>query len=346
MNKIDPIYQELASRIQGADKELIPRILSKLANLEQAAIMKALPDKARDPSAGRSLAVSNTFAEKLGMDKEIVDKHIRELFEKGVLFPTRKGPQMARNWMQLHDSTLANPKYDESLGKEFFDLWAEADKKPVRPIEVEFNPETAEFRIIPKWKSIKDIPGILPQEDMREILKSQQLMVLIPCGCKRSFRNRECGIPEESCITVGRAAQYNLDRGLGREISYEEALGLLDRFEEYPIVNLTINQREINTLICNCHWCCCNAVKGAAKSRFIAIIDAEKCKSCRICVDRCQYDAVHIKLDPELGRDRSYVDPELCRGCGDCVIACPSKARGMKIVRPPEHIPETLRIYS
>jgi len=346
MSEIDPIYAELASRIQGADEKYIPRILSRLANIEQAKILKALPDKDRDPAAGASLSISDTFVENLGMDKEIVDKHIRELFEKGVLFPTRKGPQMARNWMQLHDSTLPNPKYDESLGNEFFDLWGEADRKPKRPIETKFDPDASDFRIIPKWKSIKNIPGVLPQEDMRQILKSQELMVIIPCGCKRSFRERECGTPDESCITVGRAAQYNLDSGLGRKITYEEALEILEKFDQYPVLNLTINQGDVNTLICNCHWCCCNAVKGAAKTRFIAYEDAEKCQTCNICVERCQYDAIQIKYDPELDKERSYTDPELCRGCGDCVISCPHEARGMKAIRPPDHIPESVKIYS
>ena len=215
-------------------------------------------------------------------------------------------------------------------------------------IEIKFNPEAADFRIIPKWKAIKDIPGVLPEEDMRAILKSQELMVLIPCGCKRSFRNRECGTPDESCITVGRAAQYNLSRGLGRKIDYDEALKILEKFEQYPILNLTLNQKEVNTLICNCHWCCCNAVKGAAKTRYMATVDPEKCRAedCRICVERCQYDAVKIKFDDKLGRERSYTDADLCRGCGDCVISCPHGARGLKVIRPPEHISESVKIYS
>jgi ferredoxin len=345
MSEIDPIYRELAVRIREADSEYIPRILAKLANLEQARILRALPDPDRDASAGRSLQVSEKFAQKLGLNPETVAKQIQELFEKGVVFPTRAGPQMARTWMQLHDSSLANPKFDESLGDEFFDLWALAHSQSRTPL-AGLQLETAPMRVVPKWKSIKDIPGILPCEDMREIVKAQDLLVLIPCGCKRSYRKRTCGIPDESCITVGRTAQYNLDRGIGRKITPEQALETLEKFEQYPIVNLVVNQRDVGQLICNCHSCCCGALKeGVAKSRFIATVAAEICQACQTCVARCQFGAVQLKHYAELGDERAYVDPELCRGCGDCVIACPHGARSMKLVRPPEYIPESLSIY-
>ncbi len=345
MNDIDPIYIGLAAKIQGADSEYIPRILSKLADLEQARILRALPDPDREASAGRSLEVTDKFARKLNLGKDIVHKHIQELFEKGVIFPTKSGPQMARTYLQLHDSTLANPKFDEPLGKEFFELWAKLEGRPHKPAVADLHPDSASFRVVPKWKSIKDVSGVLPYEDMREILKSQELLVLIHCGCKRAYPDRECGIPDESCITVGRAAQYNLERGIGRKITYEQALEVLEKYDQYHTLTLVINQMDVNQLICNCHWCCCGAFRGAAKSRFIGTVDARDCHTCKICIERCQYGAAQLKYYPEFDAERAYIDPELCRGCGDCVTRCSSGARKMKLVRPPEHIPATLRIY-
>jgi len=37
---------------------------------------------------------------------------------------------------------------------------------------------------------------------------------------------------------------------------------------------------------------------------------------------------------------KAYIDAEKCYGCGQCVVNCPAEAMKMKIVRPPEHIPE------
>ncbi|MFC1874327.1 ATP-binding protein [Chloroflexota bacterium] len=344
MSEANPIYRELAQKLIGVEElECMSQIIARLANREQAEILQHLPDPDRDPSAGRSLAVSEIFAAKLKLSKEIIDKHIQELFEKGILFPTKSGPQMARTQMQLHDATLCNSKYDDSLGNKFFDLWATLDGERNRPVPEDLIEGETMFRIVPRWKSIQDVPGVLPYEDIRQILKAQEFLVLAPCGCKRSYRNRECGIPHESCITVGRTAQYNLSRGVGREITYEEALEVIEKYDQYPVINLTVNQKDIGQLVCNCHWCCCIAMSSAQKSRFVAEVDPEKCLGCRTCVSRCQYGAA--QMIPHESGERARIDPDICRGCGCCVITCSAQARSMKAVRPPEHIPDVVTIY-
>jgi len=346
MGEIDPIYKELASRIAGSQSEYVPYTLAKLANLEQARILQALPDKDRDPAAGRSLSVSDKLAENLNLDKATMDKHIQEMFEKGLVFPTKAGPQMARTHIQLHDSTLGNPKFDASLGREFFDLWAAQEQEMRRPVAEDLQTGMTPFRVLPRWRSIKDVPGVEPYENIGEILKAHESIAVIPCGCKRAHQDRWCEVPGESCITLGRTAEYNLSRGLGRKITYEEAMQILEKFDEYPAVNTTVNQKEVNQLICNCHYCCCSVVKGGAKSRFAAEVDPEKCRGCGLCINkRCQYGAISMKHYSEVGAERAYVDPELCRGCGCCVITCPAQARTMKVVRPPEHVPDALGIY-
>jgi NAD-dependent dihydropyrimidine dehydrogenase PreA subunit len=48
-----------------------------------------------------------------------------------------------------------------------------------------------------------------------------------------------------------------------------------------------------------------------------------------------------MKEYPGLKGERAYSDPDVCRGCGSCVITCKSGARSMKVVHPPEHVPES-----
>jgi len=344
--KVDPVYKELSVKIGEADSQIMPYVLEKLANLEQAKIINELP------------ASPEEIAKKLNLDKETVDKHIQELFEKGLLFPGRTGWHLTRSWGSLHDSAgAANPKYDND---EFFDLaYAKSEERNA----ISFK-EVAEgkvpalrqiMRVVPRWKSIKDIPDVLPCEDIRQIFRAAEPIALVHCACKKIDRNRECqdSILAETCITCGRPAQYNLNRGAGRKLSYEEVMELVDSLDKYQLVHLTGNTNAMPPLICNCHNCCCGVFHrntqsrkqlnqyALAKSRFIAEVDVEKCRGCRICVDkRCPVGAIEMKYYPEFGEERAYIDPDECIGCGLCVITCPAEARKMKIVRPPEHIPE------
>ncbi len=341
---IDPIYKELAAKVDMEDSEEFQRILAKLANVEQAKIVAALPDPYLPNTSGRTLEVTEEFAKKLGMGKKVVDGHIRELFEKGLVFPTKKGPSMARTFIQLHDSALGNPKYDEVLGRSYFDLWGLFDSPMKQPAPQDVRPD-GEFRVIPRWKSIENVPGVMPYENVWEILRTQNPIVLLHCGCKRSHTDRWCGVPDEVCFTLGRTAQYNFERGVGRKITYEQAIELLDKLDQYPLVNITVNQREINQLLCNCHYCCCMALRSATPSRFQAVIDQANCNACGSCIDQCQFGAITLKPCLEYGDERAYINPEICRGCGCCVVTCPTEAASMKLVRPPEHIPESLAIY-
>ncbi len=341
----EQVYYDLAERIRPDDKEYLPRILARLADTEQIKIVAALPDPDVPAAGGKTLEISERFAAKLGMDKAKVQQHIQEMFEEGLIFPTKKGPSMARTFIQLHDAALGNPTYDKKLGREYFDLWGVLEGPMREPKNEDIRPGHTEFRILPRWKSIENVPGVLPYEDVKGILKAQDTIAMLHCGCKRSITDRWCGVPEESCITVGRTAEYNIERNAGRRITYEEALEVLDRFDKHPVCNLTVNQQDVGQLICNCHYCCCPAIKTAAPSRFAAVIDPATCKGCKACLDRCQFGAISMKSYPGLDGERAFINEENCRGCGSCVIGCKAKARTMKIVRPPEHIPESLNIY-
>lgn len=49
------------------------------------------------------------------------------------------------------------------------------------------------------------------------------------------------------------------------------------------------------------------------------IVDADKCISCGICVDKCDFDAIHIS-------ETALIDDNKCTGCAGCIAVCPEKA--------------------
>jgi len=61
-----------------------------------------------------------------------------------------------------------------------------------------------------------------------------------------------------------------------------------------------------------------------------AIVDAELCAGCGMCVDVCPFGAP--ALDPLYGV--SVVNAVLCKGCGTCAAVCPSKAMRLQHFTP------------
>ena len=120
--EIDPIFKEVAELLEKGlkDSKYMPWIMERLVNIDQARILLALPDTDRDESLGRH-DLSEQFAKKLNMDMDTLKKHIRYLYENGMAFPTRVGPQPPRGMGQWID-TQNHPDHFKTLGDEYYAL--------------------------------------------------------------------------------------------------------------------------------------------------------------------------------------------------------------------------------
>ena len=346
MTQVDPIYSEIAAKMNQADSKATPRLLQKIASMEQARIMRELPNTAEE------------IASALALDKATVEKQLQYLYERGVVTPGRPAWNLVTNKVLLKDFIgSANSKYNDD---ELLDLAREMSlEDPTSQAERlkrgESVPIRQGMRVVPKWRSIEDIPGVLPIEDIREIFRNNSPIVVHNCPCRAVYRNRPCkdDVPVDACIGAGRSGQRQIERNTGgRELSYDELIALLDKLDESPIVTLTGNSDRMPSSICSCcPDCCGNFIRTSyikplsgqlsyAKSRFIVEHNPEACHACGICTsDRCPVNAITMKYFPEFDGERSYTDTEECIGCGLCVVSCPNEARKMKLVRPVEHIP-------
>jgi NAD-dependent dihydropyrimidine dehydrogenase PreA subunit/DNA-binding transcriptional ArsR family regulator len=348
VEEIDPIYKELAAKIHMGESKYVPLLFEKLATVEQARIMRELPDPPEE------------ISRKLNLDKETIDKHLQEMYEKGLITRTSKGIRFIRSIVQMHDATLSNPQFDLILGYKFFDLWNAFVINELADITLKKAPQWASAkpipgkttpgsRVIPKWKSIKDIPGILPCEDIRQILKEYETSLAVRrCTCTRSEMRAKSFIPEEVCFLVGKSAEWGIEQGSARKITRLEALDIFDQIEKYPFVHMSYNEKRIARMIGNVpNYCIAFKMSeptsiggGFKESRFKATVDPDKCVGCKTCIGQCLFDAARIKYYPDLGADRAYIDTQECKGCGNCVVNCAAGARTMVMVHPENHIPD------
>ena len=145
-------------------------------------------------------------------------------------------------------------------------------------------------------------------------------------------------------MAVGHMAETALLGGVGRKISREEAISIIEKNQEEGMVLQPSNTEKIDFL-CSCCGCCCGMLrmqKSLPKpvdfwaSNFYAIVNSEACNGCGVCETRCQVGAVAVSQ--EFGY--SVVDLNRCIGCGVCVPTCDAGAISLQKkpseIRPPE----------
>lgn len=190
-------------------------------------------------------------------------------------------------------------------------------------------------RVIPVAKSVDARQEILPYEKAVDLIKEYDFAVVIHCPCRKSaeLTGAGCGKPTEVCFHFGDLARFMVDKGLGREVNQEEVLAILDMTEKAGLVHMVGNSKEMGVAMCSCCSCCCTQLRAIkelsipnamAQSRFLAEVEPEKCISCGVCEERCQFDAV--TSDEGVAK----IGNERCVGCGLCVTTCPTGAISLK----------------
>jgi len=357
MEQTDP-YQILMDSLKYPTSNRLRAILEELLTPEQAQIAASLPGTADD------------VAQKTGLDVGMIEEELEGLFIAGVVFPrgdyaSREFFRFARSIGQFHDATQAAKGIDVVKDRRFYELWHDFVMKEWYPDVGKISaqrPYTGS-RIVPAWSAIKDIPDTLPCENVQEIFKAQRRIAIVPCSCRyrTTAVDEHCAHTAEEelwqCYQFDRSADYSVARQGGRELSLDEALELNDKVEANGLLHIWPNNTSLTgpKSFCQCcRDCCMNSVPidmvGASldkiwqKSRFVAQTDEDACTGCQTCVDRCMFDAIEM-VKPENGKKskklKARVNPEDCYGCGVCVLGCDeASALSMKLVRPPDHIPE------
>jgi len=329
----EEIYGKLAEKILCKGSKIVPELFKMLADQKDAEILLSLPGTAPE------------IKTKTGLDEKDIEKRLGSLFRKGVVFKSKKPEgvkyRMCREIGQFHDASILWPE----AGKEFYDLWQrymDEEWPEYSKLVVTFfkKPNT---RVVPIEKTVGTRNQVLAFESVSEIIEKAHRVAVTKCTCRLTAH--KCDKPVEACLQVGKAADYTLERGTGREISKKEAMDIIVESEKAGLVHVTVNKAGDFTFICNCCDDCCIfmplLIKEGRKlcdpSRFQSSITTEKCTGCGVCVEDCVFKA--IEMVPHKKGEVADVDPDKCMGCGLCALACAEDAIKLLVVREKEFIP-------
>ena len=216
-----------------------------------------------------------------------------------------------------------------------------AHKKQGYRFENDWTLEHLETRTFQNYKEAITVPVnveieaehlVLNLENVTQILSKARTISVMDCGCRVKFGH--CDAPVNTCIDMNEIAERNIANGVAREITFDEALDILEKTHEAGLVHMALGHGEfyepgvINS-VCSCCSCCCSILSGVLRfglaphlltSQAISVTDISACTTCGVCVDRCQFGA------REMVNNKLAFETELCFGCGLCVSTCPTNA--------------------
>ena len=146
------------------------------------------------------------------------------------------------------------------------------------------------------------------------------------CSCRHGRKTMGEGCADNMeywCIGVGDMADYCRETGKGIDITYEQAMEILQRAEDNGFVHQVTNIDGEGKIfaICNCNVNICNALRTSqlfntpnlSRSAYVAHVGKEKCVACGRCVEYCPAGALKLgqKLCDKEGKEIEYPRQEL-----------------------------------
>ena len=275
----------------------------------------ALTMKKRVPLTFEQLAKKNPQ-----FDRAYLEKALQALSESGLV---------EFHWENLDGK---NPNHEKRWVLDMF-VPGSAEIMMINPEQSDMFPETADFfermaylplagitemvppggagigmHVIPVEKAIPAESKSLPIEHLSHWLKKYEGHIGVSvCSCRKQQRIRGEGsgdVEGEWCIGVGDFADYCRETNHGRDITYEEAMEILQKAEDRGYVHQITNIDGENKIfgICNCAVGVCNALRTSqlfntpnlSASAYVAESDPEKCVACGKCVETCPAGAVRL----------------------------------------------------
>jgi len=291
-------------------------------------------------------ATVEEISQRAERDSKEIEGLLAKMAKKGLIFRSRKG-----GVLKYRAEWFVVGIYERQVGtitKEFAEDFEQYVEEALRDELI--STKTPQLRVVPVAESIDHSIDVAAYDDIRDIIKRQSKIAVAECICKKEkeLLGEGCDNPREVCLIFSTGAYAYIENGIGREISQEEALKILDEAEAAGLVCSPSNDQK-NFAVCLCCGCCCAILVNLKKlprpstitaSNYYAQVDADLCSGCETCLDRCQMDAITME------NGVANIDLDFCIGCGLCVTTCPSDALSLK-EKDEKHIPpkNALELY-
>lgn len=188
-----------------------------------------------------------------------------------------------------------------------------------------------QLRTIPIHQAIPVTSEVMPYEQAELILRAKSKIAVRNCVCRqeRQLVGEGCDSPMEACLSFDGTAESTVTSGVGRFISLEESLALLEQARKAGLVLQPANSQN-PMVMCMCCSCCCGVLRQIKKhpqpaslvaNAFHVEFHADVCIACAACVDVCPMAALTLASDGTIAFDQ-----QRCIGCGLCVGVCPTQA--------------------
>ena len=254
------------------------------------------------------------IAERNHMSVEETKKMLDHLTWVGVIETTRENPDKhlqynvpifvpgSAEFMMMNDELTAQ---HPNLAT-FFNLMTQMPLEDVTPM-IPLGGAGVGMHVIPVEKAIETESKSLSIEHISHWLSKYDKYSVGQCTCRKQQQMRGEGSGEingEFCIGVGDMAEYCVNRGMGRYLTYDEVLEILERAERHGFVHQVTNIDGSDKIvaICNCAPGVCNALRTSqlyntpnmSRSAYRAHVEKNKCVACGKCVEVCPVGAAKL----------------------------------------------------
>ena len=314
-------------------EELLP-LLKLRVTAEDAEILSKMPSAANTP---------RQLARKLKIPIEELTPILQQLARKGVIYHINENGKDKYSLIDFFSMAFRYTGWVESRneGDWYKKIAPLLNRYYIEKFANEINSyPTQLMRAVPVNKTVEDERQIAPYEHIIEHVKQYDNFAVSNCSCRLrhrtdpEFEKTSCKEEVETCLHWGDLGKYIVENNMGRGLTKDEALNLLEKCADAGLVHAFYNNLTDNDTVCNCCSDCCLYLEPIVKmpglvprghnpSRYIRVwADEENCIQCGLCAKRCPIDAIQFNKE---SKEISFT-PERCLGCGVCVHKCPTNA--------------------